>query len=71
MDYENALALVHIGIMLTEYDPSLVSLPYNLIEVEQRIKNTFGVNLRQEADIQKARDKIVAVTEVLHEHQVH
>lgn len=65
--YDHTLALIHIGIMLTEWDETLEYLPQSLIEVENRLLNVFGVQISSEPDIMQVRDKIVAITETTHD----
>ena len=64
LNFDQALALIHIGILLAEYDSTLTDLPSSLYEVEERLIHTFHVNARQEPTIAIVRDKISAIIEL-------
>lgn len=63
LEYDRSLALVHIGILLAEWDESMINLPTSLYEVEERLIKVFGINIKSEQDIFKVRDKVIAMTE--------
>jgi hypothetical protein len=64
LEYDRSLALVHIGILLAEWDETLIGLPSTLFEVEDRLIKVFGINIRAEQDIFRVRDKVVAMAEI-------
>ncbi len=62
---EISLAILHIGMMLAAWDAEGELLPLDLLEVNTRIFEIFGVDMGKESDIGTARNKIVAIIQQL------
>lgn len=62
MTSEDTLAVIHIGMMLSEYTVN-ESLPESLEEVGKELNTIFGIKVNEENSIIHIRNKMVAVIE--------